>query len=79
MVAEYLRGDVEARSAEDVEETSGTATPQTILRFCLEAKPSGTLRPDKFVEAIMASTISAGGASSELRSMALTRLSQRAL
>lgn len=61
-VADFLRGDVQLE---------GNA-----VTFVLEAKPTGSLRPDVFVKACLEETVAAGKASSGLRALSITRVAQ---
>lgn len=45
--------------------------------FVLEAKPTGSLRPDVFVRACLEETVAAGKASPGLHALSITRIAQR--
>lgn len=49
------------------------------VRFTLEAKPTGSLRPDVFLSACAEATVAAGAAPEGLRAVTITRVAQRTL
>lgn len=64
-VADFLVGDVELDGAQ--------------ARFTLEAKPTGSLRPDVLLASCVEATVAAGAAPEGLRVLKVTRISQRTL
>lgn len=64
-VASFLVGDVECAGAR--------------VRYTLEAKPTGSLRPDVLMDACVRETMAAGCAPADLRVISTTRIAQRTL
>ncbi len=64
-VAEFLRGDVELAKCK--------------VTFTLEAKPTGSLRPDLFLHRCLDETIACGSAPREIRTLVLNRIAQNAV
>ena len=68
-VAEFLRDNVKVTSEGG----------QAVLAFTLEAKPTGSLRPDLLVAECIRATVEAGKAPADLCVASLTRVAQQAL
>ena len=65
VVSDFVRGEVAVSGAR--------------VSFELEAKPTGSLRPDVFLGACVKATVDAGGAPSDLRVVSTMRVGQRTL
>lgn len=56
----------------------GVALEGDRLSFALESKPTGSLRPDRFLDACLAASIEAGCVPAGIQRLSLTRTAQRA-